>query len=438
MREDQFENPVREGSPKSFLERYRASTNGKVLLLLLLHLPVLLAVADYFGSGFRLALVLFSLIMAGPVALYFASKSTRLTSIAMGCAGMCLTGLLIHLSRGMVEMHFHVFVMIAVLTVLCDPLVIVAAAGTILLHHLLLYFILPGSVFNYPATLGIVTLHAFFVVFESIFAGLIAVRFNQFVMAQGILTQRLNPLADMLETASQQVATTSQALARGASQQAASVSETNSSLQKMAQRVSENASAALKASELSTSARSAVDDSAAAMNKVSATIMEIEKAALQTACILSTIDGIAFQTNLLALNAAVEAARAGEAGAGFAVVAGEVRALAKRSADAARTSAGIIEASVSKAHQGVKAVAEMDGFLKEITGSARSIDSLIAEIVASGRDQSAAVSSVGDAIQRIDTVTQANAEESSRASADLNAQAEEMSQVVSELIALVG
>jgi methyl-accepting chemotaxis protein len=427
-----------EGSSSAFLQRYHASSNGKILLLLLLHLPVCLAVADCFATGLAVAFCLFGLILTGPVLLYFWNRSSRLTSISVACACMCMSGLLIHLARGMIEMHFHVFVMIAVLTVLCDPLVIVAAAATTSLHHVLLFFLLPSSIFNYPATLGIVILHATFVVFESLFAGLIAGRFNRFVRAQGILIQRLNPLADMLDTASQQVATTSQALARGASQQAASLDATIRSLLEMGQRVNQNASAAQKASELSTSAHTAANDGTAAMIKVNSTIREIEQAALQTANILSAIDGIAFQTNLLALNAAVEAARAGEAGAGFAVVAGEVRALAKRSADAAKVSAGIVEASVDKARQGVKVVAEMDGFLQQITGSARNIDTLIGEIVDTGREQAAAVRTVGDAIQLIDVVTQTNSEESSRASADLSAQAEEMNQVVSELIALVG
>ena len=120
------------------------------------------------------------------------------------------------------------FAMIAVLIVLCDPLVIFAAAVTIILHHLLLFYLLPSSVFNYPATLGIVILHAVFVVFESIFAALIAAPLQTgFVRAQGILTQRLNPLTDLLDTA---LAAWSprpvKTLARGASQQAANLAAT--------------------------------------------------------------------------------------------------------------------------------------------------------------------------------------------------------------------
>ena len=425
---------------QSFLQRYRGATNGKVLILLALHLPVYLGVAEYFGTGIRLTTLLFAVILSGPVILYLADSSSRLTSVAIGCAATCLSGLLIHIGRGMIEMHFHVFCIIAVLIVLGEPMVIIAAAVTITVHHVLLFFILPASIFNYPATFGIVILHDVFVVFESVFATLVAARFNRFIRAQGVSTECLGPIAGSLQSASDQVAASAQSIAQGASEQAASLREIAASMEKMTLTARQNSDAAVEANQLSTTAQAAATGGAAAMCRMNSAIREIEQSAQQTTRILKTIDDLAFQTNLLALNASIEAANAGDAGRGFAAVAEEVRALALRSAEAAKATAGILQISVSKARGGVVIVSEMDAILRQITGSAAKIDTLISEIARAGREQTATATTVNHAMHKIDAVTRVNAagaEESAAASEELNAEAAEMKQVVAELVELV-
>ena len=169
-------------------------------------------------------------------------------------------------------------------------------------------------------------------------------------------------------------------------------------------------------------------------------IKDIKKASDATARIIKNIDEIAFQTNLLALNAAIEAARAGESGRGFAVVADEVRSLAKRSADAAKTTAELIEKAVEKAEYGVGISAKTSDALSEITGCSKQLDALLGEINVACEQQHGGISQIGIAMNDLENVTQINSaasEEASTASGELNRHASEMNDIVKELLLLI-
>jgi methyl-accepting chemotaxis protein len=168
---------------------------------------------------------------------------------------------------------------------------------------------------------------------------------------------------------------------------------------------------------------------------------EITTASEETSKIIKTIDEIAFQTNLLALNAAVEAARAGEAGAGFAVVAEEVRNLAMRAADAAKNTSGLIEGTVKKIKDGSDLVLKANEAFSEVSISTSKVGELVGEIAAASQEQAQGIDQINKAVTEMDKVTQqtaANAEESASASEEMNAQAEQMKQISVTLVNIIG
>jgi len=176
------------------------------------------------------------------------------------------------------------------------------------------------------------------------------------------------------------------------------------------------------------------------LDELTLSMGEISKASEETSKIIKTIDEIAFQTNLLALNAAVEAARAGEAGAGFAVVAEEVRNLALRSAEAAKNTAVLIEDTVKKIGDGSQIVSTTNDAFVKVGESTEKVEELVAEVTEASKEQSNGIEQVNIAITEMDKVVQqnaANAEESASASEELNAQAEQLKDYVGDLVALV-
>ena len=167
----------------------------------------------------------------------------------------------------------------------------------------------------------------------------------------------------------------------------------------------------------------------------------IKSSSADIAKIIKSIDEIAFQTNILALNAAVEAARAGEAGAGFAVVAEEVRALAQRSASSAKETASKIEVAIQNGNHGATISAQVAQSLGVIVEKARKVDELIAEIATASTEQSQGISQINTAVSQMDKVTQSNAasaEETAAASQELNSQSVTLQESVTNLRQLVG
>ncbi len=242
-----------------------------------------------------------------------------------------------------------------------------------------------------------------------------------------------NEVIDTIGQGVDQVSQSSQSLAEGATEQAASIEETSSSMEEMSSMTQKNADNAQQANTLASRVQQAIEMGNTSMTRMSQAINEIQTSSQETAKIIKVIDEIAFQTNLLALNAAVEAARAGEAGKGFAVVAEEVRNLAMRSAEAAKNTSSMIEASVKNSENGVEITKEVAKGLEEIAAGITKTTELISEIAAASQEQAQGINQVNLAMSQMDKVTQsnaANAEESASAAEEVNSQV----QVLQELL----
>jgi methyl-accepting chemotaxis protein len=246
--------------------------------------------------------------------------------------------------------------------------------------------------------------------------------------------------SSQVASAAAEVSSASNTLAAGASQQAASIEETSSSLEEMSSMTAHNADNARKAKSVADEMRDAADSSATSMKEMQKAMDAIKESSAGISQIIKTIEDIAFQTNILALNAAVEAARAGEAGAGFAVVAEEVRNLAQRSAQSAKETSGKIEGAVNNSERGVAISAKVADSLGTIVEKTHAMNSLVSEIANASEEQDKGISQLTTAVQQMDKVTQsnaANAEETASASEELNAHASVLKETVVDLMSLV-
>jgi methyl-accepting chemotaxis protein len=246
--------------------------------------------------------------------------------------------------------------------------------------------------------------------------------------------------ANLLDAANQ-VSSASHELADGAANQAASLEETSSSLEEMSSMTKATAENVKQTNMMAESARSSAETAQVSMEKMGEAISNIKQSAEETAEIMKTIDQIAFQTNLLALNASVEAARAGEAGAGFAVVAEEVHALALRSGEAARKTEHLIGQSQRHADHGVASAAEVKEILIQIVDRVKKVSRLANEITVASNEQAEGVNQINLAVGELDKVTQGNAaisEEVASASEELSGQAHALNTLVGELARVVG
>ncbi len=239
--------------------------------------------------------------------------------------------------------------------------------------------------------------------------------------------------ADSMATASSQIAAGNQDLSSRTEQQASSLQQTAASMEELTSTVRHNADNALQANQLASQASSVAVHGGAVVAQVVDTMGSINASSRKIVDIIGVIDGIAFQTNILALNAAVEAARAGEQGRGFAVVASEVRALAQRSADAAKEIKHLIDDSVSKVERGSSQVSAAGKTMEEIVASVRRVTDIMAEIAAASQVQTLGIEQINQAVVQMDQVTQQNAalvEESAAAADSLQGQASQLVQSV--------
>ena len=233
-----------------------------------------------------------------------------------------------------------------------------------------------------------------------------------------------------LRTGTEEITQASDDLSRRTEQQAASLEQTAAALDEITSTVRKTAEGAKQAREVVSQTRGDAEQSGEVVRQAVAAMSSIEQSSQQISQIIGVIDEIAFQTNLLALNAGVEAARAGDAGRGFAVVASEVRALAQRSAEAAKEIKTLISTSAKQVGAGVKLVGETGTSLERIVTQVAEITSVVTEIAASAQEQATALNEVNTAINQMDQVTQQNAAMVEESTAASHALAQETAELV--------
>ncbi|WPA93347.1 methyl-accepting chemotaxis protein [Providencia zhijiangensis] len=250
-------------------------------------------------------------------------------------------------------------------------------------------------------------------------------------LAKTVTSIRSN--TDQMYTGIREIALGNNNLSSRTEQQAASLEETAASMEELTATVKQNADNARQASELAVTASRTATKGGEITEGVIDTMTAISNSSQKISAIISVIDGIAFQTNILALNAAVEAARAGEQGRGFSVVAGEVRALAQRSAEAAKEIKGLIDESVGRVNQGSQLVNEAGQTMNELVAAVNQVTELMGNIASASNEQSRGIEQVAIAVTQMDSVTQQNAalvEQSTSATAALEDQANNLVETV--------
>ncbi|VFR82533.1 Methyl-accepting chemotaxis protein I (serine chemoreceptor protein) [plant metagenome] len=247
---------------------------------------------------------------------------------------------------------------------------------------------------------------------------------------QGGLVQligRVHAGVEEINVGAREIASGNQDLSSRTEQQAASLEETAASMEELAATVKQNADNARQANQLAVSASGVAEQGGAVVADVVATMDGISASSRRIGEIVGVIDSIAFQTNILALNAAVEAARAGEQGKGFAVVASEVRALAQRSAQAAREIKTLIEESGQHVESGARQVAQAGATMQDVVSAVKRVADIVGEITAASDEQASGIDQVNTAVVQMDAVTQQNAalvEEAAAATMALENQAD--------------
>ncbi|MBB6480491.1 methyl-accepting chemotaxis protein [Spirochaeta isovalerica] len=239
------------------------------------------------------------------------------------------------------------------------------------------------------------------------------------------ITQTVNEVNNGAE----HVSNAGQELSQGAMEQASSLEEISSSLTRINSQTRQNADSAMEASSLAKTAAANAEKGNGKMEQLLEAMNKIEKSSQDISKIVKVIDDIAFQINLLALNANVEAARAGKYGKGFAVVADEVRNLANRSADAAKETTAMVEASGKNVKEGKTAAEETASQLGEILAGSIKVAEFLMEISRASTEQAEGINDINAGLEQIDQVTQSNsssAEESASAGEELAAQAAQL------------
>jgi methyl-accepting chemotaxis protein len=448
-------------------------------LVMMITLAVNVAAAIAIGAnyeGLPLAFIASALLLAIGGGAFAMARGTTASQVVLTCCNVAAVALHIQLGRGTVEFHFGVFVLLGLLLVYRDWKPVVLGAGLFAVHHVLFDRLQAQGLGFYctpTADFFKIVIHAGYVIAQSSIEIYLALMLRRAAVEASELTAIVEaidaesgvsldvsgvathaPTATMLkqavlkmsaalsdvrcasasvEVAAREIAKGNFDLSQRTEEQASNLQQTAASMEQLTSTVRTTAETASEASRLAQSANASAVQGGAAVDKVVATMNEISESSRRIGDINGVIDGISFQTNILALNAAVEAARAGEQGRGFAVVANEVRALAQRSAQAAKEIKELIGVSTERVEAGTRLVDEAGAGMRDIVRQSEEVSRLIGEISGATGQQSIGIDQVGRTVSELDTVTQQNAalvEQGAAAAESLKHQALRLNDVV--------
>ncbi len=435
----------------SFRNNYDKKVNKVFIGISLAHIPVFVGLAYFFKTQISIAILAPLLIAAGPIVAYLLKPHSKLVAALNGFAMMALSGVMIHLGKGMIEMHFHIFAFIAFLIFYGRIIPLLVALATVAVHHIGFFFLLPKSLFNYDATFGIVLVHAAFAIVSAVGCSLIARKLGVFIDVQETVMTNLKTAVDKNKNLSEKLNNLSSLVTDSSNLQASSIQETVTTLEEISRMVEMTNNSIQETESISTNSVEIAEKGKASVNAVTNSIQEISNSnevmvkelnnnidqiqkvtqmISQIAEKTSIINDIVFQTKLLSFNASVEAARAGEHGKGFAVVAEEVGNLASVSGKASEEINSLLENSKNHVNEIVKHTKEnmekistesknvinlgigKSSYSLEIINSVvdnikRNTD-LMKNISTASSEQSVGVQEITEAIRAIDRTNQEN------------------------------
>ena len=415
-----------------FRLEYNERITRYFLIGLACHLPVFAMQAWFFDTEWWVALGLSSLILAGPVLAWVKNPSSHVNAYLIAFATMAFAAIMIHLGKGMIEMHFYIFVALASLTLLGYVGPIFLAAATVAVHHLAFWVLLPHSLFNYDAGFSIVLLHAAFVVAETVPAVAIAGRFHDFIAMQGEVMAQLEGAAKDNKHSAQNLREVSGSLSSAATEQANSVQQTVSALAeiksmiKVAHESVDSTSATVReGTSIASSSQQNLASLAQGMRKLEGSIHSLEEIkgiVEQIKKKTTVINDIVFKTQLLSFNASIEAARAGQHGKGFAVVAEEVGKLAQLSGDAScdidalladsdRKVVEIVGAIKANVDDGSRATETVVESFHQLNDQFQQVERSMESIQSANDEKTKGIEEVSSAMEQLSIVAQTNQNE---------------------------
>lgn len=393
---------------KQNLERSFQKADAFMLRLLMIHWVVASTIMAISYNTYLLGFVGGGVIIGIAYSVYRMNPGSLLSRITMGASFMAFSMIFIQQHMGRIEMHFHIFIAIAFLIQYKDIAPVLAATVTTAVHHALfnvaqeLELAVAGTpimVFDYGCGWDIVALHAAFVIVEMLVVSNIVLNLTREYLSNAEVFNIIDDLSDSAyytNQAADYISDSSQELAINASDNAEAVVESNKSIDNMNQKI-------LKLNDKTTSVKQKVETITEDTEQMNQSMSNLKDSSSNISSITETIDSIASQTNILALNAAVEATRAGEAGAGFAVITDEIRALAQKTATAATDIRKMITKNVNKAEEGAEVSQRISSQIEDLI-------SWLEEVHTASDEQVKHLAELKDVIAKISKTTDSTAD----------------------------